>query len=131
MKHLFCWQLILIFLYLTSAWMFFFHTLATAFPTSFHIKNVCYCWVWKPSNNACLFNLVPSVSFLRQSHWLEKKTNQLLCIEKEALETRLTLTKTMVRCWVISNVQMRSKAFSTSKVGLVYIDLLIPLSHTF
>ena len=32
-KHLFCWQLILIFLYLTSAWMFFFLTLATAFPT--------------------------------------------------------------------------------------------------
>ena len=34
MKHFFCWQFILIFLDFTSAWMFFFRTLATAFPTS-------------------------------------------------------------------------------------------------
>ena len=35
MKHLFCWQSILIFLlYLTSAWIFFFHALATAFSSS-------------------------------------------------------------------------------------------------
>ena len=46
MKPLFCWQLILIFLYLTLgvetnyplAWMFYFHTLATAFPSSYHLK---------------------------------------------------------------------------------------------
>ena len=50
MKHLFYWQLILIFLYLTSksgvqtnyplAWMFFFRTLTTAFPTSCRMKTV-------------------------------------------------------------------------------------------
>ena len=50
MKHLFYWQLILIFLYLTSksgvqtnyplAWMFFFRTLTTAFPTSYRMKTV-------------------------------------------------------------------------------------------
>ena len=34
----FCWQLILIFLYLTSAWMFFFHSLATALRSSYHSK---------------------------------------------------------------------------------------------
>ena len=33
MKHLICWQLILIFLYLTSAWMFFFFLLHALFPT--------------------------------------------------------------------------------------------------
>ena len=97
MNQLFCWQLILIFLYLTSAWMFFFHTLATASPTSYHIKTVCSCWVLKPSINACLLNLVPSASFLTQSDWLEKKADQLLCICKEALGTRLMPTKTMVR----------------------------------
>ena len=94
MKHLFCWQLIL---YLTSAWMFFFCTLANAFPTSYHINTVCSSWVLKPSNNACLLNLVPSASFLTQTNWLEKKADQSLCIRKEALETRLIPTKTMLR----------------------------------
>ena len=102
MKHFFCWQVILIFLYLTSAWMFFFHTLEcsffhTAFPTSYHIKISCSCWVWKPSNNECLLNLVPSASFLTQSNWLEKKVDQSLYVRKEALGTRLMPTKTMVR----------------------------------
>ena len=32
------------------------------------------------------------------------------------------LTKTMVRPYVIGNVQLRSKAFYTSKVGLGYIE---------
>ena len=73
LKYLICWQLILIFLYLTSAWMFFFHTLATAFPTNYLIKTACSCWVWKASNNACLLNLLPSASFVMQSDWLEKK----------------------------------------------------------
>ena len=78
----FCWQLIIIFVYLTPALMFFFRTLANAFPTSYHIKSVCSCWVLKPSNNVCLLNLVPSVSFLTQSDSLEKKADQLLYIRK-------------------------------------------------
>ena len=97
MTHLFCWQLILIFLYLTSAWMFFFYTPASAFPTSYHMKTVCSCWVLKPSNNACLLNLVHRASFLTQSDWLEEKVGQLLCIRKEALEATLIPTKNMVR----------------------------------
>ena len=96
-KHLFCWQLILIFLYLTSAWMFFFLTLATAFPTSYQMKTVCSCWVWKLSNDACPLNLLPSASFLRQNDWLQKKVDQSLCVRKEALGTRLIPTKAMVR----------------------------------
>ena len=86
MKHLFCWQLILILLYLTSAWMFFFHTLATAFPTSWHIKTFCSCLVWKASNNSSLLNIVSSASLLTQSDWMEKKANQSFCIRKKAWE---------------------------------------------
>ena len=97
MKHHFCWQLILIFLHLTSAWMFFFRTLANAFPTSYHMKTVCSGWVLKPSNKECLLNFVPSTSFLTQSHWLEKKDDESLCIRKEVLETSLIPKKTMVR----------------------------------
>ena len=41
------------------AWMFFFHTLATAFPTSYQMKDVCSCWVWKVSNDACHSTLFP------------------------------------------------------------------------
>ena len=74
--------------------MFFFYTLANAFPTSYHIKTVCSCWVLKPCNNACLLNLADSASFLTQSDWLEKKVGQLLCIRKEALGGRLIPTKT-------------------------------------
>ena len=33
--------------------VFFFHTLATAFPTFYHVKTACSCWVWKFSNDAC------------------------------------------------------------------------------
>ena len=33
--------------------VFFFHTLATAFPTSYYIKTACSCWVWELSNDAC------------------------------------------------------------------------------
>ena len=35
------------------AWMFFFRTLAAAFPTSYLMKAVCSCWVWKLRSNAC------------------------------------------------------------------------------
>ena len=80
------------------AWMFFFCTLATAFPTSYCMKTVCSCWVWKLSNDACPLNLVPSASFLTQSDWLEKKADQSLCVGKEALGTRLMSTKTVVKC---------------------------------
>ena len=99
--------------------MFFFCTLATAFPTSYHMKTVCSCWIWKLSN--LIINLVPSASFLTQNDWLEKKANQSLCDRKEALRMRLMSTKTMVRCYVMGNVYMCSKAFYTSKVGLSYI----------
>ena len=61
-KHLFCWQFILIFLYLTLAWMFFFRTLATAFPTSYRMKTICTCWVLKLSNDACPLNHVLNAS---------------------------------------------------------------------
>ena len=103
------------------AWMFFFRTLATAFPTSYRMKTVCSCWVWKLSNDACPLNLVPSASFLTQSDWLEMTADQSLCIKKKALGTKLMPTKTMVRPYVIGNVWMYSKAFYTSKVRLYYI----------
>ena len=89
--------------YYPLSWMFFFHTLATVFPTSCHMKTVCSCWVWKLSNDACSLNLVPSVSFLTQRDWLEKKADQSIFVRKEALGTRLMPTKPMVRCYVISN----------------------------
>ena len=52
------------------AQMFFFCTLASAFPTSYYMKTVCSCWIWKLSNDACSLSLVPSASFLTQSDWL-------------------------------------------------------------
>ena len=85
------------------AWMFF-RTLATAFPTSYHMKTDFFCWVCKLSNDACpLYCVSSSASFLMQSDWLEKKADQLLCVRKEALGTRLMPTKTMVRCCIIGN----------------------------
>ena len=66
------------------AWMLFF-CIATAFPTSSRMKTVCFCWVWKLSNDACPCNLFPSASFLTQSNWLKKKANQSpisLCLER-------------------------------------------------
>ena len=84
--------------------MFFFHTLATAFPTSYHIQIVCFFLVSKPSNNAFLLNLVPSASFLTQSDWLEKKANKSLYIRTEGVGTRLIPAKSMVRRYVISNM---------------------------
>ena len=99
MKLLFCWQLIPIFLYKLGvqanyplAWIFFFRTLATAFPTSYCMKNICFCWVWKSSNDVCPLNQIRSASFLTGSDWLKKKTDQLLCVRKEALRTRLKPT---------------------------------------
>ena len=56
-------------------WMFLFHILASAFPTSYHMKTVCSCWVWKLSYDTCPLNVVLSASFLLQSDWLEKKAN--------------------------------------------------------
>ena len=103
------------------AWIFFFCTLATAFSSSYSMKTDCSCWVWKLSNDTCPLNLVPGPSFLAQSNWLESNADQSLCITKEALGTRLMPPKTMIRCYNISNVQMSSKAFYTSKVGLGYI----------
>ena len=44
-------------------WMFFFCTLSTAFLTSYHLKIVCSCWVWKLSNHACPLNSVPSALY--------------------------------------------------------------------
>ena len=96
MKYLFCWQLILLFVYLTSALKFFFCSPANVVTTSYHIKTFCSCWVLRPSNNACLLNLVSTASFLTQSDWLEKKADQSLCFRKEALGTRLIPTNTMV-----------------------------------
>ena len=83
--------------------MFFFRIVATAFPTSYRMKTVCSCWVWKLSNDACLLNVVPSASFLTQSDWLEKKADQSLCVRKEAMGTRWMPTKTMVRRYGIGN----------------------------
>ena len=75
------------------AWMFFFRTLATAFPTTYHMKTDCSCRVWKLSNDACPLKLVPSASFLTQRDKLEKKADQSLCIRKEALGMRLMTTR--------------------------------------
>ena len=86
MKYLFCSQLILIFPYLTSAWMLFFRTVANAFPTSYHIKSVCSCWVLKPSNNTCLLNLVPSASFLIESDSWRRKLINCSALEKKPWE---------------------------------------------
>ena len=86
------------------AWMFFFCTLATTFPTFYFMKTVCSCRVWKLSNDACPLNLIPSASFLTQNDWLEKKADQSLWIKKEALGTRVMPTKTMVRSYIIGNV---------------------------
>ena len=36
------------------AQMFFFHTLTAAFPSSYGMKTICSCWVWKLSSDACL-----------------------------------------------------------------------------
>ena len=47
-----------------STWIFFFCTLATAFPTSYHMKTVFSFWVWKLSNDACSSNLIAIASFL-------------------------------------------------------------------
>ena len=52
---------------------------------------------------------------------MEKKADQLACIRKEALGMELMPTKTMVRCCIIGNAQMHSKAFYNSKVGLGYM----------
>ena len=106
MKQFFCWQLILIFLYLTSAYfslnVLLLHS-SYCFPYFYRMKTVYSCWVWKLSNDACPLNLVPSGSFLTQSDWLDKKADQLLCIRKEALGTRFTPTKIMVWRYVINN----------------------------
>ena len=75
--------------------MFFFRTLAAAFPTSYRNQTVCSDWVWKLNNNACPLNLIPSTSFLTQSDLLEKKADQLLCVRKEANE--VDSHNTMVR----------------------------------
>ena len=90
-----------------------------------------------PSNNACLLKLVPSASFLTQSDWLEKKADQLLCICKETLGTRLMPRKTMVRAmckcvqkrlallqwdWLIEKIQSllyRKKLILICKLGCV------------
>ena len=68
--------------------MFFFYTLDNAFPTCHHIKTIFSGSGLKPTNNACLLNLVHSASFPTQGNWLEKKANQSLCIRKEALGIR-------------------------------------------
>ena len=86
------------------AWMLFFRTLATAFLTSYRMKTICSCWVWKLSSDACQLNLVSSASFLTQSDWFEKKVDQLLCIRKVVLGIRLMPTKTMIKHYIISNV---------------------------
>ena len=98
-----------------------FRNRATAFPTSYHMKTVCSCWVWKLSNDACPLNLVPSAFFLTQNDWLEKKADQWLCVRKDTLGTRMLPTETMVRHYVIGNAKICLKALYTSKVGLGYI----------
>ena len=53
--------------------------------------------VWKLSKDGYPLNFVPGASFLMQSDWLKKKADQSLHSRKEALETRLMLTKNMVK----------------------------------
>ena len=108
--------------YYPLSWMFFFHTVATVFPTSSHMKTVCSCRVWKlrcMSTEPC--SPVLTASFGMQNNWLEKKADQSLCVRKEALGLMLMSIMPMIRCYIIGNVQMCSKAFYFSKVGLGYI----------
>ena len=105
--------------YYPLAWMFFFRILSTAFPTSYCMKNVCPCWVWKLSNVACPLNLVSSASFLMQSDWLQKKADQSLCVRKEALGTRLMPTEIMVRRYVIGIRKCVQKRSTILKWDLV------------
>ena len=96
--------------YYPLSWMFFFHTLATVFPTSCQMKTVCSCRVSKlrcMSTEPC--SPVPTQS------------DQSLCVRKEALGLMLMSIMPMIRCYIIGNVQMCSKAFYFSKVGLGYI----------
>ena len=52
---------------------------------------------------------------------LGKKADQSFCVRKEALGLMLMSIMPMIRCYIIGNVQMCSKAFYFSKVGLGYI----------
>ena len=102
-------------------WLFFFCTLATAFPTSYHIKTICSFWVWKLSNDAFTLNLVPSASFLMQSYWLEKKTDQLLFIRKEAFRGwGWCLLRPWCDATLLAMYKCFQKRFCTSKDGIVY-----------
>ena len=98
------------------SWMFFFHTLATVFPTSCHMKTVCSCWVWKlrcMPTEPC--SPVPTASFQMLNNWLEKIADQSLWVRKEALGLMLMSIMTMIRCYIIDDVQMCSKEFYFSK----------------
>ena len=90
MKHLFCWQFILIFLYLLQIMSadklsFGLNVLllysSYCFPYFLLYEN-CSCWVWKLSIVASPLNLIPSAFFITQSDWLEKKADHFMSIIK-------------------------------------------------
>ena len=74
-------------------------------------------------SDACPLNLVPQFPMLlperRTIDWRRKQINS--CVRKEALGLSLMSTVTMIRCYIIGNMQMCPKAFYFSKVGLGYI----------
>ena len=90
------------------------------FPYFLPYKN-CSFWVWKLSNDACTLNLVPSASFLMQSYWLEKKTDQLLFIRKEAFRGwGWCLLRPWCDATLLAMYKCFQKRFCTSKDGIVY-----------
>ena len=97
--------------------MFFFHTLATVIPTSYQMKTVCFAEFENsdacPPSSPCFF---PNAEQL-----IGEESDQSLCVRKEALELMLMSIVPMIRCYIIVNVQMCSKASYFSKVGLGYI----------
>ena len=55
------------------------------------------------TQQCCMPTKPRSQFFFPNAERLQKKDDQSLCIRKQALGTRLIATKTMVRCYVISN----------------------------
>ena len=73
-------------------------------------------------SDACPLNLVPQFPVLlperRTIDWRRKQIKS--CVRKEALGLSLMSTVTMIRCYIIANMQMCPKAFYFSKEGLGY-----------
>ena len=79
-----------------------------------------YCFPYFLPYENCLF-LSSLKTQMHAQFPLGKKADQSFCVRKEALGLMLMSIMPMIRCYIIGNVQMCSKAFYFSKVGLGYI----------